>query len=150
MPNGRTHSIATIMLAAGIGIAAHYNGWPVFPLAGGALAGLVLTPDLDVAGGSISNRWVRQTTGNIFGTAWRLFWMPYSRLFHHRSFWTHFPVISTIIRLIYFIGIPLLIIYLVKGFWYSPQLPGWWQWPLIGLMTSDAVHWIMDQTMRGG
>jgi uncharacterized metal-binding protein len=53
-------------------------------------------------------------------------------LFKHRSFWTHTPVIGTIIRLAYF---------------------GWWLYftvqtfPIefvIGLIAADLLHWLMD------
>lgn len=148
MPDGRTHSTATIFLAAGLGAAAYYHGWPIAPLIGGALAGLVLTPDLDVRGGSISNHLVRRSAGCLVGGIWRLFWLPYSHFFHHRSALTHFPVISTAIRLLYLFGIPLLIWYLVKGVLLLPALPWWGIWAVYGLMAADGIHWVLDHTIK--
>ena len=63
-----------------------------------------------------------------------LYFYPYSRRFHHRSFWSHFPVVSTLIRLAY-LGWPLLFL--------SPD------WNLVGhffagMALSDAFHWVLD------
>lgn len=86
--------------------------------------GLVLTywvnPDLDL------NYVVR----GLF----RIYWWPYSRLLHHRSIWSHFPVISTFIRLAY-LG------------WALLLLPTDWRivfFVFVGMAISDFFHWVLD------
>lgn len=146
MPNGNTHTAATIALAVGLGSVAYYNGYPAVPLTAGILAGLVLTPDLDVAGGSISNYHMQRAGGCLVGAVWSLIWAPYSRLLHHRSIWSHLPILSTAIRLGYLAIIPAVLIYL--RIVPMPSLPGWWIWPVMGLALSDCLHYLMDKTMR--
>lgn len=63
---------------------------------------------------------------------------------YHRSFITHFPFVSTIIRL-FFVGIvPFLIcdnlgINLIGGGWYIIWIGIW-----IGLSQADLIHWFLD------
>lgn len=64
----------------------------------------------------------------------------------HRSFITHFPVVSTFIRLI-FVGVPTLFVAeyykvnLIGNGWYKFWL-GFWA----GLSEADAIHWYLDMT----
>lgn len=148
MPSGNVHTSATIALGVGLGVAAYYQGWPLIPIVGGTLAGLILTPDLDVEGGSISNHHVKKSAGCLVALIWRVFWWPYSRLIPHRSPLSHFPIIGTAIRLAYLFGLPALILYLLGHMIHLPPLPAWWRWPVIVLALSDALHYCMDQLFR--
>lgn len=147
MPGGNVHTTATIALAAGLGVAAYYNGLPVLPLAGGVLAGLLLTPDLDVDRGCISNKYARKA-GCLVGFLWRLYWWPYSRLMPHRSALSHAPVLGTLLRLVYLLGLPLLAWWLISQAAHWPALPAWWSYPVIGLMAADGLHWAMDVLLK--
>jgi hypothetical protein len=64
---------------------------------------------------------------------------------HHRSFWSHFPIISTIIRLVFIFIVP----FIFLDSWEINLIgDGWWKlwigvW--IGLSQSDAVHYALDK-----
>lgn len=84
---------------------------------------------------------------------WFAFWWPYAWLIPHRSPISHWPVLGTLIRLVY-------ILLLGSIFWYgaswlvtgagaflpSPnsKLIEWLGWALLGLTLSDALHFLMD------
>lgn len=68
----------------------------------------------------------------------------------HRSFWSHFPVVSTVIRLIFVFTIPFIIGDSVIGINFLGQ--GWyrfWIGFLVGLSEADAIHWWLDKTYGG-
>ena len=108
----------------------------------GALAGVILTPDLDVNNGSRSNHYVRKFAGIVVETLWRLYWKPYALLVKHRSIWSHGPILSTAIRLAYLGFVP-------AGIWWWAGLPlppvqAWMLWGLLGLVLVDSVHGLLD------
>lgn len=152
MPSGKVHTATTIILSAGLGIAAYQAGCQinqVAALAGGSLAGLLLTPDLDVNHGSISNQHAIRFGGCLFGWIWSVIWKPYSTLIPHRSFWSHMPIIGTALRIGYLALLAWLImaVFGLAGVRW-PALPTWWQWAFTGLALSDLLHFILDKTMR--
>jgi hypothetical protein len=62
----------------------------------------------------------------------------------HRSFLTHFPVVSTIIRLIFFFSVPFI---LLDGWGVNLIGNGWvWLWVgfLAGLSHADTIHYYHD------
>lgn len=113
----------------------------------GSLLGIVLTPDLDQI--SISkSEWRLVKKFGPFGFIWCAYWWLYARIIPHRSFWSHFPVIGTIIRLLY-LSTPIVIFCIWKD--YIPDLSRISQvyrdlaWgTLIGLFVSDTLHLFMD------
>lgn len=155
MPRGEIHTIDTLIissLCAGGGPALGLGGAATGLLVFGALTGLVMNPDLDVDGGSDAFRIVRSLGGPILSAAWRVFWFPYAKLASHRSFWSHFPVVSTLIRVAYLSAFicPVSLGILSYLGWPWPTLDqltplGFW---LLGLMLSDAVHFIHDNLAR--
>lgn len=63
---------------------------------------------------------------------------------HHRSFITHFPIISTSIRLVFVGFIPFLIgdnlgINFIGNNWYKLYFGIW-----LGLSFADLIHWALD------
>lgn len=109
----------------------------------GALSGTIITPDLDVDAGCIAFKNVEYAFGKPLATFWRLFWYPYALIFAHRSILSHFPIISTLIRVLYML-IPL------YGLFYAL---GWdfgliWDFKnvefLFGLVMVDTIHYFMD------
>jgi uncharacterized metal-binding protein len=154
MPNGKAHASATILLAAGLGVLSvsirMTQHLTTAAVVGGCLAGLVLTPDLDVDRGSISHRIVKRSAGLIIGFAWHLFWFPYSRIMPHRSWWSHMPIFSTFFRVAYLFALPALLWGLAGIIIDLPalRLPTWNWLPtaLIGLILSDTLHAVMDIT----
>lgn len=136
--NGRFHRRVTILASLPTGALAYALTQDVtiaWAASSGCLVGLVIHPDLDV-----SRSWL---------------WAPYSKSFRHRSPWTHWPVVSTIVRILYLMG------WLALGL--IPAALVWQAWggsleaPIItardfmaglamlwGLMISDSLHWLMD------
>lgn len=148
MPNGRVHSAATVILALSAGYLLHHNGSTLphtLAFSAGTLAGLVLTPDLDVNEGCVSDEIVRRSTGRVGGSLWYLFWLPYSRLIPHRSPLSHLPGLGTVLRLAYVFAIPILIYSLARGALSLPALPAWGIWAAGGLALADGVHYLLDK-----
>jgi uncharacterized metal-binding protein len=129
MPGKKTHdsfciSLGEILLAGGVYtcIALPY----CFLLGAGAITGIFLSPDLDVA------------DKFRFGW-WKVYWYPYSKVIPHRHWLSHMPVVGTIIRLFYMLPL------LAPVFLFIPVNKMNWWW-LIGLMISDICHWLLDIT----
>ena len=94
MPSGRTHDRITLWMLpfiVGLCYLITRNGELTLLCSGGFFfSGLMFGPDLDIC--SIQfKRW------GIF----RYLWLPYQKLLHHRSFFSHGLIIGTIIRIIY-------------------------------------------------
>jgi len=110
----------------------------------GCLLGIPLTPDLDQI--SISkSEWRLVKKFGPFGFVWMAYWWLYAWVIPHRSFWSHFPIVGTILRLIYIMFLPT-IFYIYKG--YNIILPEL-AWEVlagvfVGLVVSDFLHWGMD------
>jgi uncharacterized metal-binding protein len=132
MPDGKTHAIMTVATSFGMFSATNYLGTPIdvsLSFMCGGLVGLILTPDLDQ---SESRR-----------SLWGLLWWPYGKAISHRDIWSHFPILSTIIRIIYLFSVPLFVLW-----WYFP-IENWihWDWiiyGILGLMASDTIHFLAD------
>jgi len=130
MASGRSHSIASLTAATCFCVVAATQENPALLwTAAGAFVGVILTPDLDHDDGTISEHFVRGVSG-MAEKVWWLYWYPYRRLLSHRSFWSHFPVVGTLIRIGYL-------------FWwlilagYSPPLAF-----VNGLVAVDMAHWL--------
>lgn len=141
MPSGRVHSITTIGLALGSVCAFE----PA--LTAGILSGLIISPDLDCDDGFIGLYHLRRIPiiGKVLSLAWRVFWWPYSKVVPHRSPISHSILFGTCLRVGYLL-LPLLIL---NYFGLPAHLPDkFGQW-FIGLCFSDALHIILDFTIRG-
>ena len=152
MPSGRVHSATSAILSAGLYYGASQAGYPVAhcaALAGGCLAGILLTPDLDVDRGSISDAHARRLGGCALGLLWSLIWKPYAYIVPHRSPLSHAPLIGTCLRLGYLVLVGMIFIGIFKITGVSlPDLPAWWPWAFTGLALSDLLHFILDNTIR--
>jgi len=145
LSSGKTHARTSLVLAAPVGVAVAV--WTRDPAAGvcaalGCASGVVLSPDLDVDHKTESEEQVSRW-GPLFGIVFMTWWLPYALVMRHRSFWSHFPGISTTIRVLY------------AFWWLAPlsfairQTPGvlfWWfsLWYVVGLTISDTAHWVQD------
>lgn len=143
MPNGKIHALMTVggaaVLAGGLWLA----GLPVEQAAlygGGTLAGLVLTPDLDVDGGCFAFYAVRWALGKPAAWVWRVFWWPYAKLVPHRS-WASHSLAGTFIRLAY-LCLPVRLALWAHGEPFWPPVVWWWL--LSGLLWSDTLHILAD------
>ena len=95
MPSGKTHDAITIILAAPTFVAAWglTGNLTLALLATGAMlfGGLMFGPDLDIQSRQYT-RW------GVF----RFLWLPYRKIFRHRSRWSHGIIFGTLIRILYF------------------------------------------------
>ena len=145
MSSGKTHSKASLLAAipVSVGIGIYTNDPLTGVVAGtGCASGIFLTPDLDQEGISASEWSIIKSTLGV-GFIWLWFWWLYAKAFKHRSLWSHFPVVDTLIRIMY-LTIPLFIAGLVLG-WEVNQTKLWFfAWWVFGLAVSDTIHWVMD------
>jgi uncharacterized metal-binding protein len=113
-------------------------------LTGGCLAGVLLTPDLDVDNPVHSHAIVDRRIGCLPGLIWRVLWYPYAKSIPHRHWLSHAPIIGTLLRVMY-IALPTWAVLTLLGYpkiWL--YLPDCWLGVLIGLAVSDALHWAAD------
>lgn len=123
------------------------------------LSGMLFSPDLDLDS-AIDDRW------GWFGWIWR----PYTLLIPHRHFWSHGLILPPLLRLAYFFGAILLLMFvLARGFAalglivpdYHLRLanalitivreyPDETQVFLLGFITGGAAHTIADWLVTGG
>jgi uncharacterized metal-binding protein len=98
MPSGRTHDAITMILAAPTFIAAWglTGNLQLATLATSAMlfGGFMFGPDLDIQSRQYT-RW------GLF----RFLWLPYRKLFKHRSRWSHGIIFGTLIRVVYFAAV---------------------------------------------
>ncbi len=152
MANGRTHDRITLITAGctvaigfilgehaveimnssqSFAVARYHPSFPI--LTGlGALINLWIGPDLDLSGGKAKRWW-----GPL-----KMLWYPYGKLIPHRHVLSHFPVIGTFGRVVYF-SLPLLPAMGCPGFimWTVT----WWAQPILfGLLLADMMHWVAD------
>lgn len=103
MSDGKTHSNVSIGASAGIiagSILFYFTYDPISVVCAsiGSVIQIIISPDLDVDDGYIGDYYLRK-----IGLEWfyDLFFHSYRIGFKHRSFWSHFPVISTLLRILY-------------------------------------------------
>jgi uncharacterized metal-binding protein len=134
MTTGRIHSQAVFTAATCFAVVSVAKSDPALLwTSAGAFVGLLINPDLDQNSMTISDFFIVTIpiVGKPLGLLWRSYTWLYRR-FPHRSFFTHAPIVGTVIRLVYF---------------------GWWMWfafqtlPVefvIGLAAADVLHWTLD------
>jgi uncharacterized metal-binding protein len=84
----------------------------------------------------------------------RFYWWPYQKAFSHRSFFSHFPVISTVLRIIYLLWLPVLLVFMLGTavqsatrelvFDWVPELGPYLLAAVLGMIASDTLHLILD------
>ena len=136
MPSGITHdriTLWTLPWIAGIGYGITQNGELTLILSGGFLfSGLMFGPDLDIH--SIQyKRW----------GAFKRIWLPYRNFFHHRSLFSHGPILGTLIRVLYLLSLVTFIAIITVGIaqllWGFP-----WNWQNFALKQLSLLtnrHW---------
>ena len=86
--------------------------------------------------------------------AWDSIWAVYRKVCKHRGFISHFPVISTVLRIAYLAVFYFLIATPLK--WLSGFVRIDWAlflwWAFVGLVLADTSHWGLDKLdeMMGG
>lgn len=114
----------------------------------GLICQRILGPDLDVDGFTY-NEYLAKKLNPVFGYIWTLTFLPYAKVLPHRSFFSHFPVISTLIRIAYlFFPFYLLSVFDVKPlqsfFFYAVNYWDWTLYFIIGLIWGDWFHFVLD------
>lgn len=150
MPSGPVHAASTIASAtsSAVGIIIYKMGGtqPLETVAAyliGKALGLMLTPDLDVDVGTPSARYIRAipAVGPFLAKLWTWYWRPYAKLMPHRSFLSHGPIISTLIRVVYAFW-PVVFVTTIRfdayGLWLLLMA-------FVGLVDSDMNHWWLDK-----
>lgn len=156
MSAGIVHARASMMLTGALALSVFIcHDWSVLQVAAGALLGTILSPDLDVDAGNLTNTIIRKRLGRPLELLWDFFWHPYRRSLKHGGEFSHFPVVSTLIRLayIYFflIIIPEIVLALLLPYDFGYEMRWWllYYWILpwrvwLGLMGADLIHWSLD------
>ena len=148
MASGKVHALDCVIVGVGMGATGFLvtrDPTSAACLVGGGFLGIIITPDLDVDAGCISYRVVDWFIGVPAGLVWRLIWLPYAKRLGHRSFWSHFPIVSTLIRLVYLgligwaLGLERILDIDLFSFLYYLALA------TIALMTSDLLHYLRDR-----
>lgn len=157
MPGGKVHTAITLATVTGL-IAPSFvfgNGGDIYMYIAGAMAGVFLTPDHDVDGGNFTDTIIRKVS-YVGQKVWRVFWTPYALLLPHRGKLSHFPVLSTFIRLGYILLAINLIVWLIGlvskilGGDNTVSFVFWWNWSFfLGLVHVDTLHWVADQLIKG-
>jgi uncharacterized metal-binding protein len=99
-----------------------------------------MNPDQDVNNGNYSFSLVRKRFGNIIAWLYELYWKPYALFVSHRSFISHSPIISTVIRFIYVFWFPMFLLY-----YYSIDINWLWTFSLfMGVALMDLLHIMLD------
>lgn len=140
MPGGRTHATATVVLLVlstiGTGCAlwyGHMNLFQMLALLAGIVASFMVNPDLDL------NRRFPRTKPSLW--LWWIYWYPYSRMVGHRSKFSHWIGLGTIIRAAYLLWSIMLLM------WYNGAPIELWMYLslfTIGIGLSDTLHIMMD------
>jgi len=117
----------------------------------GVLLGVLISPDMDVDKGNISDSYIRRVSRPV-QWAWRLAWQPYAWSVPHRHTISHFPILGTILRIWYIFA--LLNLISLTGYYLrindTLSFLWIWDWALfLGLVHADIIHWIADNTIKG-
>lgn len=117
----------------------------------GCMFCLFCNPDLDMQGVTKAEGNVYRAFGKVIGVIWQTYWTPYS-IVGHRSFISHTPVISTIVRYIYLIAPATLILAVLDRYGVIPMsVLDFVLWTfeyvpivMIGTMIGDTGHFARD------
>lgn len=110
----------------------------------GYLFGRYIDPDLDQIGiTEAEGRLIKDL--KLFGVFIVAYWLPYGYIMKHRSFLSHFPVVSTFIRIIYMF-LPVIVLLALRPdlLSYSPILFPFLSGIFGGLAISDLIHYMLD------
>jgi len=134
MPSGKSHAYTTVILTGASVVVCEYYGFSQWHSAG-VLSGVLLSPDLDIDAGNISNQIIRSipVVGVPLERAWSVYWWLYAELTLHRGILSHSFVLGTAIRAFCALW----------WLWLIPTSHFYWSW-FWGLAVSDAVHILMD------
>ncbi|MEI7556799.1 metal-binding protein [Candidatus Chlorohelix sp.] len=150
MPMGITHRTINTFVSVPLTGAGylHFHRTPlectVF-WGGYTFATFLMNPDLDL-----------ESDGYESWGLLRFYWWPYQKAFAHRSFFSHFPIISTVLRIVYLLWLPILLTYFLGSAIQSSVRETVFDWVpgafpyliflVAGMMCSDTLHFFLDIT----
>lgn len=139
MPSGKVHSATTLSTSVVVLFLVRPLG-TAFLVSLGCLIGLFIHPDLDL-GETYSFYLIRKRFGKVAYWIWKMYWFPFCWATPHRHFISHFPVISTFIRVLYLTA-PILVFIVI----FQPEIDlNTAIMPVFGgLVLVDSLHWAMD------
>lgn len=160
MASGITHarvaSTGAVLLTASAA-ALYAAGYPAHIAAGvavGAVAGLLVSPDIDHHVRTHEEQRIYRMFGPVVGALHQVYWLPYEKVFDHhgqrhaltlgaKRGVSHWLVIGTLTRFVYLLA-PLLLALWVAGVPLPP-----WAWPFGVAMfaawaVQDALHLVWD------
>jgi len=145
MPNGihhdNVHKAGWAVIGPSSLFAILINPYIGFGMIAGYALGRYLNPDADLVGISYAEGMALRHF-SVLGWVWVGYWTPYGAAFKrlHRSVWTHFPFLSTIIRYIYLL-------------WWLPLVDIKWTGEFMAFIISmwfatslsDMGHYVSDK-----
>ncbi len=138
MASGKTHTRTNFVAIGALAVATPFIELdvPLVLLFGAIVGTLWLSPDLDLKSDAYF-RW-----GPLRG-----FWLPYVKLMPHRSLFSHLPVLSDLIRIIY-LGFPVAILLTFTS--YEAAAIAWLDANglpfFLGLVFATTLHTALDYT----
>lgn len=151
MSDGVVHAYDSLAIAGvGMALVLARNGPPQTALlfAGGAAAGVLLSPDLDADHRTISEILVWRLFKPL-GFAWQVLWYAYALAIPHRHWLSHTPVLGTAGRVGYLLGLWwLLARHTAVPFDLQPLMRPEVIIIAAGLAASDLAHWLRDGAGR--
>lgn len=144
-------AVAVSVLVTGLLLANRVPIWIGVMILPGYFLGRYLDPDLDLLGlSSAEGRLMREL--KIIGVVITMWFLPYAYVMRfvglgrkgHRNFFSHFPGVSTAIRLIW-----LLVPIYTPVIYFAGYQPGWLDANLLsgvwlGLTIADTIHYFAD------
>lgn len=160
MPNGETHyriwktaAPVAVFYSAAFGLATASWEFGLITFAG-YLLGRYISPDLDLIGINNDESRMMEELGPV-GVVGVMLFFPYAYMMRflgigrrgHRNFFSHFPYISTTIRILWLLLIPGLLLWKFYPiiFLWAPTIVGGL---VAGLGFADFLHWLADITER--
>lgn len=136
MASGKTHTRTNLVAIGALAIATPFIDIdvPTVFLFGALIGTFWLSPDLDLKSDAYY-RW-----GPLRG-----FWLPYVKIMPHRSLFSHLPLLSDLIRVIY-LGFPLTLVLTVTS--YEEAVRSWLDLNgaacFFGLVFATTLHTTLD------
>lgn len=138
MPSGKTHDKISAITAPIVGIGAYFITsdikTTVILMSTYIFASFMFNGDLDTNSRPYNRWWL-----------FKMIWIPYQLMFHHRSVFTHGLIIGTAIRLAYLAVIPVIILAAKHNLGILTNIStDIWLPALIGLELGAASHTVAD------
>lgn len=149
MSSGKQHweSNKRLLVAGAVAVSiTTMNPFYAFAWMCGVTTGMLVHPDWDINHRTYPNRMVKNKFGSIIASIYWYVQYPYAMLIPHRSWVSHTPIVSTIIRMAY-VGVWLIPLALLLGtdiIMFMLMTPFTFI-SMVGWFTTDLNHILMDK-----